>query len=193
MIASREIRITLPTWVGTFLSGWLGIFQDDPAAMELAVALARENVRQGGGPFGAVLLETTSGRLAGVGVNRVVASHCSLAHAELVAIASAQQALGGYDLSRVVPGCCTLVSSAEPCAMCMGAIPWAGIGRLVCGARDQDARAAGFDEGDKPADWALAYARRGIAVTRDCLRAQAAAVLADYAESDGVIYGPRPR
>ena len=103
MIASREIHITLPPWVGTFLSGWLGIFQDDPAAMELAVALARENVRQGGGPFGAVLLETTSGRLAGVGVNRVVASHCSLAHAELVAIASAQQALGGYDLSRVVP------------------------------------------------------------------------------------------
>jgi len=192
MIASREIRITLPTWVGGFLSGWPEIFADDPAAMGLAVALARENVRQGGGPFGAVLLETASGRLAGVGINQVVASHCSLAHAELVAIGSAQQALGGYDLSQIVPGGCTLVSSAEPCAMCLGAIPWAGIGRLVCGARDQDARAAGFDEGDKPADWALAYARRGIAVTRDCLRAQAAAVLADYADSGGVIYGPRP-
>ncbi len=191
MIEIRDIRITLPPWVGAFLSDWPETFEDDAAAMGLAIALARENVRQGGGPFGAVLLETSSGRLVSVGVNRVLASQCSLAHAELVALGSAQQTLGGYDLSALVPGGCTLFSSAEPCAMCMGAIPWAGVGRLVCGARDEDARAAGFDEGHKPADWVRAYARRRIAVTRDFLRTQAAAVLADYAESGGVIYGPR--
>jgi hypothetical protein len=60
----------------------------------------------------------------------------------------------------------------------------------VCGARDADIRAAGFDEGDKPADWELAYARRGIAVVRDCLRSQAVGVLAEYRRCGGVIYGP---
>jgi tRNA(Arg) A34 adenosine deaminase TadA len=77
--------------------------------------------------------------------------------------------------------------------MCMGAVPWCGIGRLLCGARDTDARAAGFDEGDKPADWGDAYRRRGIAVTRDCLRAAASAVLLDYAAAGGLIYGPARR
>ena len=114
-----------------------------------------------------------------------------MAHAELLALGTAQQALGGHDLGQLVPGGCTLVSSAEPCAMCLGALPWAGIGRLLCGARDEDVRAAGFDEGDKPADWVQAYRRRGIEVTRDCLRSEAAAVLRDYAATGGPIYGPR--
>jgi tRNA(Arg) A34 adenosine deaminase TadA len=126
-----------------------------------------------------------------VGVNQVLASRCSLAHAELLAIGIAQQSLGGPDLGRLVPGGCTLVSSAEPCAMCLGAIPWAGINRLVCGARDEDVRAIGFDEGDKPKEWARALERRGIAVIRDCLRREAAAVIRDYPDAGGIIYGPR--
>lgn len=185
------IRIEPPEWLGPFLLAWPERFADTTDAMGLAIALARENARQGGGPFGALVLEGASGRLVSAGVNRVLASHCAVAHAELVALSIAQQGLGADDLGAALPGGCTLVSSAEPCAMCLGAIPWAGVTRLVCGARDQDVRAAGFDEGDKPADWALGLRRRGIGVVQDCLGEAAAEVLADYARSGGVIYGPR--
>lgn len=189
MIGHREIRIALPPWVEGFLAGRPTHYPDDPAAMDLAIALARENLGRGsGGPFGALVLESASGRLAAVGVNLVVAARCSIAHAEMVALASLQQGLGRHDLGRAVPGGYVLVSSAEPCAMCMGALPWSGIGRLVCGARDEDVRAAGFDEGDKPQDWPAAFARRGIALARDCRRAQASAVLQAYAASGGPIY-----
>ena len=149
------------------------------------------NRRRGtGGPFGALVLESASRRLIAAGLNLVVGSHCSIAHAELVALSVAQQQLRDDDLAAAVPGGCTLVSSAEPCAMCMGAIPWSGVTRLVCGARDADVRQAGFDEGDKPADWVEAYRRRGIAVTRDCRRSQARALLLEYTAAGGRIYGP---
>lgn len=191
MIHLHPIHIELPPWVAELLADWPQVYGSDEAAMGLAIALARENVRRGsGGPFGALILESVSGRVLTVGVNQVLASHCSLAHAELIAIGIAQQTLGGPDLGQLVPGGCTLVSSAEPCAMCLGAIPWAGINRLVCGARDEDVRAIGFDEGDKPKNWARALDRRGIAVIRDCLRREAAAVLRDYPDAGGIIYGP---
>jgi len=189
MTGQPEIRIQLPPWMQAFLEAAPRTFGDDTQAMDMAIALARENTRQGtGGPFGALVLESASGRLLAAGVNLVVTANCSLAHAEMVALASAQQQLGHFDLAQVVPGGCTLVSSAEPCAMCMGALPWSGASRLVCGARDQDVRSVGFDEGDKPADWVDAYRRRGITVTRDCLRGPALEVLRDYAASGGIIY-----
>ncbi len=187
MVGLEEIRIALPHWIGDLLAAWPARFADDESAMALAIALARENVhRASGGPFGALVLESASGRLVSVGVNLVVSSRCSIAHAEMVALASAQQGFGGHDLAAA--GKLALVSSAEPCAMCMGAIPWSGLRRVVCGARDADVRAAGFDEGNKPHDWLSAFARRGIAVTRDCLRAEANAVLQEYAASGGPIY-----
>ncbi|NEX19696.1 nucleoside deaminase [Thiorhodococcus mannitoliphagus] len=160
--------------------------------MQLVLDLTRAHIRAGtGGPFGAALFDAQSGELISVGVNLVVASHCSIAHAEMVAIASAQQRLGHYDLSQAVPGGCVIYSSAEPCAMCLGAIPWSGVERLVCAARDADARAIGFDEGHKPSDWQRGYAERGIEVTRDILRQEASALLRDYARHGGEIYGPK--
>jgi tRNA(Arg) A34 adenosine deaminase TadA len=186
---SLEVRIPLPAWVPELLAGSPAQFSDDESAMEMALALSRENVRrQTGGPFGALVIASATGQLVSVGVNLVLYSRCSIAHAETVALAVAQQGLGTHDLGLAVPGGCTLVSSAEPCAMCMGAIPWSGVQRLVCAARDEDVRAVGFDEGHKPEDWQTAFARRGIAVSRDCLRARACAVLKEYVESGGPIY-----
>ena len=72
--------------------------------------------------------------------------------------------------------------------MCFGAIPWSGVRRLVCGARDEDAREIGFDEGPKLADWTSALNDRGITVLRDILRDDAVAVLQDYISAGGVIY-----
>ena len=75
--------------------------------------------------------------------------------------------------------------------MCLGAVSWSGARRLVCGARDEDVRAIGFDEGPKPPDWIRELERRGISVVRDELRDEAAAVLRRYAEEGGIIYNAR--
>jgi tRNA(Arg) A34 adenosine deaminase TadA len=100
----------------------------------------------------------------------------------------AQQALGTWNLgadSRV-----ELVTSCEPCAMCYGAVPWSGVKHLVCGARKEDAEAAGFDEGDKPEDWQKSLTRRGIEVISGVLRDEAAEVFEHYKQNSGVIYNP---
>ncbi|EGV28235.1 CMP/dCMP deaminase zinc-binding [Thiorhodococcus drewsii AZ1] len=185
------IRIDLPDWIPRFLASVTTPLADDRERMAWVLDLARENIRAGtGGPFGAALFAADSGRLIAVGVNRVVPAHCSIAHAEMVAIATAQQRLGHYDLRQALPGGSILYSSAEPCAMCLGALPWSGIDRLVYAASDADVRAIGFDEGDKPSDWISGYARRGIQVTAELLREEAADLLRGYAANGGEIYDP---
>jgi tRNA(Arg) A34 adenosine deaminase TadA len=162
--------------------------------MRFAIELARQNVeRRTGGPFGAAVFEVASGRVVGVGVNLVEASNCSMAHAEMIAIALAQQTLGRYDLSAG-GGVYELATSTEPCAMCLGAIPWSGLKRVICGAHGEDAAAIGFDEGAKPADWVGELHKRGVEVVRDVLRDEARAVLQQYAQAGGLIYnaGQRP-
>jgi tRNA(Arg) A34 adenosine deaminase TadA len=161
--------------------------------MRLAIELARENAARGtGGPFGAAVFERRSGRLVAVGVNLVLASGCSHAHAEMIALALAQRARGSWSLAAAGAPALELVTSSEPCAMCFGAIPWSGVAALVCGARAADARAIGFDEGPKPARWVDALERRGVAVRRDVLRREARRVLRDYAAGGGPVYVPRP-
>ena len=159
--------------------------------MRLVIDLARQNIEhKTGGPFGAAVFESGTGRLVAVGVNLVESSNCSIAHAEMVAIALAQQAVGHYDLSHG-GGAHELVTSTEPCAMCLGAIPWSGVRRVVCGARGEDACEIGFDEGAKPADWVTALKNRDIEVVRDVLGPEAKAVLQDYLKSGGPIYNAR--
>ena len=158
--------------------------------MGLVVGLARENVVRGtGGPFGAGVFEIGGGRLVAVGVNMVETVKCSSAHAEVVALSVAQQGLGVYDLSGEEGY--ELVCSTAPCAMCLGAIGWSGMRRVVCGARGEDAEAVGFDEGSKPADWVGALEARGIKVIQDVLRVEAREVLQQYIDGGGVIYNPR--
>ena len=184
-----ELRLALPEWAAEFAAG-TGPKASVEERMRLAIELSRRNACRGGGPFGAAVFDVQSGALISVGVNLVTACNCSAAHAEVVALSLAQARLGSYDLSAAGSRRCELVSSTEPCAMCLGAVPWSGVARLVCGARDEDARAIGFDEGAKPADWIEAFARRGIVVVRDVLRAEATEVLSDYAADGGVIYSP---
>jgi len=183
-----RIELALPGWVRPFLAAWSEPLDDESARMGLAVALAAENVRQAtGGPFGAIVVDA-DGRLLGAGVNLVTRSGLSLAHAEIVAISLAQGATASWNLGEGGP--VQLVTSCEPCAMCFGAVPWSGVSSLVWGARREDAEAAGFDEGDKPADWARKLENRGIRTRGDVLREDAAAVLATYARRNGAIYHP---
>lgn len=179
-----DISISLPDW----LRRLDGLSDPRPTAedrMDLVLELVAKNIADGGGPFAAAVFDG-DGRLVAPGVNRVVPASASIAHAEIVAIAAAGQRLDTWKLSSL--GHYELVSSAEPCAMCLGAVPWSGASSLVIGARDEDARAVGFDEGDKPPNWDELLTARGIKVTRDVRRDRAAALLNDYLVAGGEIY-----
>ncbi len=183
-----DFTIHLPDWLQQTIASPLPPFSTDEEKMAWVIDLARRNVADGGGPFGAAIFELGTGRLVAPGVNRVIPACCSVMHAEMVAIIFAQQRLGEYVLGQEDGRRYELVSSTEPCAMCMGAIPWSGISRLLCGARDEDAREVGFDEGDKPHDWVECFGRRGIEVVRDLRRDEAAEVLRQYVREQGVLY-----
>lgn len=181
------IQFELPAWLAAAWPAPGAVLATAEERMRLAIDLAQRNVEQGGGgPFGAAVFDLGSGRPIALGVNLVLAQRCSVLHAEIVALVSAQRALGTHDLGGGAG--CELVTSVEPCAMCLGAVPWSGVRSLVCGARDEDARAVGFDEGHKPADWRAGLTARGIRVTCDVLRAESAAVLQRYQQRGGVIY-----
>jgi len=176
--------------VDDFLRESNDVFPDIEARMGLAIELSRLNIEhKTGGPFGAAVFNQ-SGRLIAPGLNLVTTAKCSILHAEMVALALAQRVLGRFDISDGGKHRYDLVASTEPCAMCFGAVPWSGVKRLICGARDADARAIGFDEGPKLPDWQEALEIRGITVIRDVLRADAVKVLETYAETGGSIYNP---
>jgi len=185
-----------PTSLHFELPAWLAEYARDAPAMtspaesvDFVVRAARLNIEQGtGGPFAAAIFESSSGGLVSVGVNLVTSQNSSILHAEMVAIALAQLKLCTYDLGRPDLPAHTLVTSTEPCAMCLGAIPWSGVRRLIIGARDCDARAVGFDEGQKVADWQGGLRSRGIDVLTDIQRDAARAVLEAYRDLGGSIY-----
>jgi tRNA(Arg) A34 adenosine deaminase TadA len=192
MKSHSEILVRQPAWLDRELAGGRVVMRSRNARMRFVVSLAARNVAErSGGPFAAAVFEGGSGKLLAAAVNRVVPEGVSLAHAEMLAISLAQRRTGSYDLGRDGRSRRELVTSTEPCAMCLGAIPWSGVRRLVCGARAADAALAGFDEGDKPPRWREGLKRRGIAVDTDVCRAEAAAVLMRYRETGGGAYNGR--
>jgi tRNA(adenine34) deaminase len=109
---------------------------DGDTFMREALALAGEAARAGEVPVGAVVVR--DGRIIGRGYNRPITSNDPTAHAEIVALREAAAAAGNYRL----PGC-DLYVTLEPCAMCVGAMVHARIGRIVYGARDPKTGACG--------------------------------------------------
>ena len=184
--------LQLPDWVDRFTADFMGKYMlTQQERMQLAIDLAEKNIEYGGGPFGAVVFEKDSGKIVAPGINLVLQTNNSVMHAEIVALILAQQKVNSFDLgAEGLPGY-ELVSSTEPCAMCLGAIPWSGIASLVCGARDEDARKIGFDEGDKPLRWQEHFKSRGIEVNVDVLRHEAANVMQKYVDQGGIIYNGR--
>lgn len=133
--------------------------------MRRAIALAVENVANGGGPFGAVIAR--DGEIVAEGVNRVTASHDPTAHAEVSAIRAACSQLQTFDLTG-----CEIYTSCEPCPMCLGAIYWAHLDRIYYGANQHDAAAINFDD---------AFIYRELAVPVEEREKQMTALLPDEA------------
>ncbi len=182
-----EIRIVYPDWVRAAVD-WERAYHDVEERMRLAIAVSRHNVEQGtGGPFGAAIVDQQSGRLVAVGMNRVLESRNSALHAEVVAIMMAEGVVGSHSL-RASGAAHQLVTSCDPCAMCLGAALWSGVRSLVCGADREDAIGLGFDEGPVFTESYAYLETRGIAVRRGVLREEAAEVLERYRELGGRIY-----
>lgn len=179
----------LPRWAARLMQQMDHPLRSEEDRMRFVVNLALRNIMEHtGGPFAAAIFEAQTGRLISVGVNLVVLTNCSLAHAELVALVHAHHTVRHFNLGAPGMPEHELVTSSEPCAMCFGAIPWSGVRRVLCGARTGDAEAIGFDEGPKPRRWVAALEQRGITVVRDLCRREAVSVLLRYQQSGGIIY-----
>ena len=107
------------------------IFATANERMAFAIELSRENVERGtGGPFGAAIFERDSHRLVAVGMNSVVRLGNRTLHAEMVAFQMATRRIGAFTLAGAGIPAHELVSSCDPCAMCLDAILWSGPGVL---------------------------------------------------------------
>jgi tRNA(Arg) A34 adenosine deaminase TadA len=189
--------IELPQWLVTLESSQLPLRgSSDTQRMQLAIDLARRNVAERtGGPFGAIVVEESTGMCVAAGVNLVVSSGLSLAHAEAVAIMLAQLRTGTYDLAGQAQKRYSLYASGQPCIMCFGILWWSGITRLVCAARGEDVESiTTFREGPLPDDWPRLLSQRTglppIEVVQDVLRDEACDVLRAYSAAGHPVYNP---
>jgi tRNA(Arg) A34 adenosine deaminase TadA len=182
------VQVDHPDWVRDGVA-WDAVYVTAEDRMRLAIGLARANIEhRTGGPFGAAVLERDTGRLVAVGVNSVTRlNNCAL-HGELVALMMAQRRLGTFTLGAPHLPAHELVTSCEPCAMCLGAILWSGVKRVVCGAAREDAAGVGFEEGPVFPESYRYLERRGIEFVRDVSRDEAVAVLERYVREGGTIY-----
>lgn len=107
--------------------------------MARAIRLSEESVKNGGGPFGAVIAR--GGEIIAEASNNVTIDCDPTAHAEVTAIRKATKKLGVYDLSG-----CEIFTSCEPCPMCLGAIYWAHLDKIYYANDRKDAARIGFDD-----------------------------------------------
>jgi tRNA(Arg) A34 adenosine deaminase TadA len=186
--ARDTVLVTWPEWVHEIVT-FGTCYTTDEDRMRVAIELARQNVVRGtGGPFGAAIFEHSTGALLSVGVNSVVRLNNSALHAEMVAIMMAQHRLGSFTLAGSASASYELVSSCDPCAMCLGAVLWSGVRRLVSGADRDDATALSFEEGPVFPQSYVYLQERGVAIRRSVLRQEAAGVLDLYRRQGGQIY-----
>lgn len=150
---------------------------DDRRWLRRAIELSRDGMAADmGGPFGAVIVR--NGIVIAEGANQVTSHNDPTAHAEVVAIRRACQALGDFSLAGTV-----LYTSCEPCPMCLSAAYWARVDRIVFAAHRDDAAAAGFDDAHIYRELAMDPAERSIPMVM-LLRDEANAVFTDWIEKD---------
>jgi tRNA(Arg) A34 adenosine deaminase TadA len=163
MSRPTSFEVQLPSWLEDVQLPQVVTSED--ALMDLLNDLAARNVEEGtGGPFAAAIYDNSTGEIVSIGVNLVLSANLSFAHAEMVTLSLAQQALGEWSLNADGRAR-TLMINAQPCAMCMGAIVWSGIAAIDFAALGSDVEAlTGFDEGPVSAAWQDELESRGISV-----------------------------
>mgnify|MGYP000984139418 CR=1 FL=1 len=150
------------------------------ALMRKAIELSKENVENGGGPFGAVIA-TKEGEIVATGVNRVTASCDPTAHAEVSAIRAAAAKLGTFNLSGY-----EIYTSCEPCPMCLSAIIWANIKEVYYGCTKEDAGNIGFRD-DIIYDY-LKGNNKDLICLKQLDREECLETFKRYSEENGTIY-----
>ena len=190
---NQTIELTLPAWIDAEVARLPATLPDVDQRMQAVIRFSQLNIeQQTGGPFAAGVFETVTGRLVAMGVNRVMASGCSSAHAEVMALSLAQLRTGSYDLGAVGQPAHQLVVNWRPCAMCYGALVWSGVTSLVVAGDGPELESmTGFDEGPIHPDWEAQLLSRGITVTKGVLKAGAISVFRQFAESGATVYNGR--
>lgn len=188
-----QFDLSLPDWAVAALNALPSHLPSLEERMAAVIDFSRRNfVNETGGLFAAGVFERDSGRLVVIGVNRVVRSYCSSAHAEIMALSLAQRMLGTFDLGGPGLPAHQLVVNWRPCAMCYGAVPWSGVRSLVVAGYGPELEAiTGFDEGPVHPDWRRELERRGIEVISNVLRAEAIAVYREFAAASQLVYNAR--
>lgn len=153
--------------------------EEDRRFMQMAINLSVENVANGGGPFGAVIVK--DGEVVATGVNRVTANNDPTAHAEVSAIRAACAKMQDYRLSG-----CTCYTSCEPCPMCLAALYWAGVDRVWYGNTQSDADKIGFGDEFIYKEIAKPYAERSIPM-HHAMNAEALAAFRAWEEKEDKI------
>ena len=188
MTPRDRVVIETPPWMDDVARAG-EVYQTDADRMRVAIELSRRNVTEGtGGPFGAAIFDADTGALVAAGVNSVVRLRNSALHAEVLAIMLAEQRLGTHTLKGDGTRRHELFTSCDPCAMCLGALLWSGVTRIVAAADRLDASAIDFDEGPVFPESYAYLESRGITIVRGLLREEAADVLTFYRRSGGQIY-----
>ncbi|MFY0572215.1 nucleoside deaminase [Archangium lansingense] len=194
-VSAVDLRFTLelPEWAAAELNLLPPVLPTLTERMAAVIRFSRLNFQsQTGGPFAAGVFERDTGRLVVIGVNRVMASGCSSAHAEIMALSLAQKRLGSYDLGGTGLPAHQLVVNWRPCAMCYGAVLWSGVRSLViAGEGPELEQITGFDEGPVHPQWRDELARRGVEVHQDVLREEALAAYREFAASRQFVYNAR--
>ncbi len=148
----------------------------DEEGMRLAIDKCREGVLAGQSPFGTAIVHGE--RVVAVTHNTVWRDGDPTAHAEVVGIRAAAAALGTIRLAG-----CTLYTTCEPCPMCLSAIHWAKVDRVVYGAGIADATAAGFSELNVPAAELARLGGSALRVEAGPLRDECRALFALWKET----------
>lgn len=191
--SNTRFDLALPEWAVAALNDLPPYLPSIEERMAAVIDFSRRNfINETGGPFAAGVFERDSGKLLVIGVNRVVPSHCSSAHAEIMALSLAQRRLGTFDLGGPGLPAYQLVVNWRPCAMCYGAVVWSGVRSLViAGAGPELEEITGFDEGPIHPDWRGELDRRGIEVVSDILRGEAIAAYREFAAAGQLVYNGR--
>lgn len=188
-----KIIVAMPEWLSEEMSRRPTVYPDLAQRVRLVIEFSRLNIEHDtGGPFAAAVFEEESGKLVSLGVNRVVPTCVSSAHAEFTALALAQQKLATFDLGGAGLPAHQLVVNWRPCTMCFGAVIWSGVRSLaLAGSGVAVEEITGFDEGPMMDNWVEELNQRGITVLDNLDIDAALEVFRYFRDQARIVYNAR--